>query len=86
MSKTFFILLLIPLAILIFVATAPIALRQIFPGSAGTNLTWKPVNKACFGVVVPQDIVPFILNERITFMDAREKKNECFGFDIYYGG
>lgn len=82
-NRRLVILLMIPFSILIFVIFAPIILRQLFPGNI-TDKTWHPTSKACFGIVIPQDIVPFILTEKISFMDAREKKNKCFGFDVYF--
>ncbi len=79
------ILFFVPLSILIFVLVAPIILRALFPGFENTNFRWRPLGKACVGIVIPKDKYPFILKKTI-FFDRYDfnANNQCFGVDLYY--
>jgi hypothetical protein len=83
-NRYFLTLLIIPFSILIFVVFAPIILRQMYPQVEGGQFA-RETQKACFGIVIPQDVTPFITTEKISFLDARaENQKKCFGFDVYF--
>jgi hypothetical protein len=83
-NRYFLILLILPLSILLFVVFVPIILRNLNP-AAEAGLFARQTEKACFGIVIPQDVTPFITTEKISFLDARaENQKKCFGIDLYF--